>query len=364
MKTPARAFQKDWMGGNASGWALGLENFYEAYHPWHVAMGTGLSIAGLCLNPLLAFVLLQREMRSAVNQFLAAIAVCQALLCLSNLAYLVQFDIRPEDPTCWPLRFSRSAALLALIHADLSVFLRAAALWLAAVMAGFRVVCLARPTHPTGSAAPLILPTLVLCLITSIPLFALNSLRTAPLRNNATLPGCPTDFTVYYVDFPDVAHARNDLLIRVGHWLNGLIFKLAPSLLLVAFLARLLRFLCRFKTYRSLLRGETSGPAPLTVTPSTCCLTVILVLTFLLELPVVSASLYAAVTTRQGVYQNLGDVFDDIALLSGLVTFPLYCATSTDFRRHFRRLFLPPPCRESTLSPSSHPPRIVLHTPA
>lgn len=40
------------------------------------------------------------------------------------------------------------------------------------------------------------------------------------------------------------------------------------------------------------------------------------------------------------VYKALGDILDLLSLLNALVTFPLYCSMSQNYRRTFTRIFL------------------------
>jgi len=133
-------------------------------------------------------------------------------------------------------------------------------------------------------------------------------------------------------------------------WLYGVVFKVAPCILLTVLSSLLIRALRlragRRRTSLGLVarrRQSSSATSSSDVGDRrTTLMLVVVVLSFVLtELPQGVLALASAVDQRvfDNVYVPLGDVWDVLVLINSSANFILYCAMSAQFRSTFKRVF-------------------------
>ncbi len=339
-----------------------FEEIYKAYHKIHVYLATVLCCMGLVANCLLLFVLTRRQMKSIVNSLLTTISLCDSAVMTSYLVYLVHFDWPNTNP-CLTDTYSYAWAVFTTIHANLSVILRSCSLWLTAVMAGYRFYVIRNPyvvyrnsiyniDEGVTTSATLVAVTAFGVLLASTPVFLIHGIEERIWNVSGPATNCSPIW--YIVNLPEMALKNDGFIFRLALWTNGLLLKLIPCILLALFLVRLIYYLIVYQNTHNaapVANAEQSAfitqhavaQISATFKPGTLILTVILLVTFLLETPNAIFSVYCAlmVSLSQGhlLYKNLGDLFDLFALLTSICTFVLYCIMSGMFRVVFRDIF-------------------------
>lgn len=331
---------------------------FEKYHTWFSII---ICCTGLFANAVTVAVLTRPSMISVINNLLTAVAVCDSCLLISCLIFVLHYKFLSDCPAS---NFTYRWTVFALVHANISVVLRATSLWLSVVVAGHRktVLYLNQPhvAHEHSSLAPCaVAVTVVAVSLVATPIFLSNSIHQeiAPIDSS-----CNNETIKFYRVVPSrLSYSYDCFLMKINNFINAFLFKLLPLCFLTYYLISIIVFICkRGEFHRRLLTAENnnnnqkvhrlccwrischSTMHSLSFHPTTVILSSILLMTIVCEMPNAITSVMSGVLSSEfywWVYRNLGDVFDLLSLFNGLTTFLMYCIMSSSFRTTFVSLF-------------------------
>lgn len=337
-----------------------MNQFYGRFNEIHTWLSLILCCCGLMANLVTVAVLTRSHMASVVNKLLTAVALCDSFLQSLYLLYIIHYKFL-INVQCPASRMTLGWTVFVLIHANLSIVLRAVSLWLSVIIAAYRKRVL-YSYQPNGFqenycfAYKSIAATVCLVCVTAAPIFFGNAIEkeTIPegnLCDNET-------FVIYRVVQSNISLVRDNFLFKFNHFINAILLKLLPCAALTYYLSAIVCFLCQRKKRRDRLlsissknrleinSSSTSRLSRLYASwcpfqkfhPTTILLIAILLMTILCELPNAITSALSGLISEEFhslVYRNLGDVFDLLSLFNGLTTFLLYCIMSKSFRKTF-----------------------------
>ncbi|KAH7713142.1 Protein EGL-6 b [Aphelenchoides avenae] len=160
---------------------------------------------------------------------------------------------------------------------------------------------------------------------------------------------CPLD-SMY-----DLSYSNNVALVSAVFWGFGICLKLFPCAALVFLLIGLIRSLKRMERHRKTTLSRPKSRRRKRIisarTRTTRMLTAVLLLCVVVEFPHGILNLCTAIygeTFGVRIYDHVGSFMEMLTLLYSSVSFILYCTTSDDFLRTFRKLFLAPLRRRKT----------------
>ena len=159
----------------------------------------------------------------------------------------------------------------------------------------------------------------------------------------------------YKVELSDLARKNNFLLVYINFLSYSVFIKLIPCAILSIFSACLINMLLKIKKRRrNLIDGNENlmscqsprhrARSPNTADQTTVMLLSVLILFLLTELPQATlglTSVIKGVDFFHNCYYKFGELMDILALLNSAVNFILFCVMSSQFRRTFKRLFIP-----------------------
>lgn len=153
----------------------------------------------------------------------------------------------------------------------------------------------------------------------------------------------PTPAPIYY--WFDSTAFFPESVTAINFWLFGVVFKVAPCILLAVLSGLLVAAMRRAAAKRRRLRsaGRRDESDRDGEHARTTAMLVAVVLCFVAaELPQGVLAFLSGVDDRffHDVYVPLGDVFDVVVLINSAVNFVLYCTMSRQFRQTFGVLFL------------------------
>jgi len=148
--------------------------------------------------------------------------------------------------------------------------------------------------------------------------------------NNTT-----TSFTYY-----TLIESNNAVLNQFNYWIQAILFKLVPCVLLTTLTVLLLTAMREANARRAKLKSQgrrDESDRARECNRTTAMLVCVVGLFQLTELPQGILTLGSIFVDRfyQDVYSPLGDLLDIMALLNNSITFILYCTMSRQFRQTF-----------------------------
>lgn len=310
---------------------VNLIKFSYEYSLIHGYVALPVCIFGITSNALNIMVLSHRELRSVTNYFLTAIAACHLIL---NTVYTILTISFPQRRQADYETFNWTVFQLISVHILFITY--GLSTWLTVDLALIRCILLKSKSHRNNGARlalKTILLTMALVLVADTPNYISFSLRNHPVNISGTVESGwsigPSAISVKYRNFP----------LKVAFWINGFLFFLIPSILLVIFISQLIRTLAKFTRRRSRIRHISTGCWH--VQQQTLLLLVILAILLTTQLPQAILNLMCSFMPedfRLDVYQNLGELMELLSLVNASVGFILYCSMSSQFRYVFSRL--------------------------
>ncbi|VDP00391.1 unnamed protein product [Soboliphyme baturini] len=297
-----------------------IRQISKQYQPVHVRLCITLCTFGTCTNVLNFLVLTRPHMRTSCNMMLAIIALLDMSLMLLYMVYIIHFNVASAEQ-CEQLTYTYGWTLFLLIHALVSIVLHTTSLWLTALLALVRLVVLRNNQVTSRLLSIAFVFKLFFWVSGIIILFALPS----------TLA-----FGVEAIDC---------LLLKVTFWVNGLIFKVVPCIVLLFSIIGLVRTLGEAKARSERIGGLRKRRSAKYFSQSTTKMLVAVVSIFLItELPQAVLATLSAIYPGEvynKIYPMLGDLLDLLSLINSSTNFILYCIMSSQFRDTFERMFLP-----------------------
>jgi hypothetical protein len=307
-------------------------------------------------------VLTRKELRSHINQILAALAVSDFVVMLVYVPYALDYAFTLN--TRWE-RLTYGYAHYILIYAMLSQTAHTVSIFLTIILALWRYVSVCHPNAKNSIMkrtllaivssyllAPLIsLPYFLSLGIASEDILVFSSNMTEIRSANFTLNPNETaevmKFTKYTVYPSKFAQRHNALFL----WVYSVIIKLLPCIALTYFSLQLIRALYEAKRRKEKLSSGGGGGMSVKLMTkkkqadrTTRMLIAVLLLFLITEFPQGIMGLFSALLHHHFYtycYQKLGDLMDFLALLNSSINFILYCTMSRQFRETFTQIFIP-----------------------
>jgi Serpentine type 7TM GPCR chemoreceptor Srw len=308
-------------------------------------------------------VLTRKELRSHINQILAALAVSDFVVMLVYVPYALDYAFTLN--TRWE-RLTYGYAHYILIYAMLSQTAHTVSIFLTIILALWRYVSVCHPNAKNSIMKRTLLAILssyFLAPLISLPYFLSLGIASedilvfagnmTEIRSNVNFTlnvgesGEVMKFTKYTVYPSKFAQRHNALFL----WVYSVIIKLLPCIALTYFSLQLIRALYEAKKRKEkLTAGGTGGMSVKLMTKkkqadrTTRMLIAVLLLFLLTEFPQGIMGLFSAILHHHFYtycYQKLGDLMDFLALLNSSINFILYCTMSRQFRETFTQIFVP-----------------------
>jgi len=311
--------------------------FAQAYTGPHGVISLCVCLIGLVFNSMNIAVLVHPKMRNQVNLLLTMLGVCQLLLQLIYIPYIILFNVRREADLGVLYTYSPHHARYLLFFADTAVWLHMTAAWLIICTACFRFIFVQFAIHSARlcSYRRAVLAgclTIAASALVCVPNSVVNSVI------EVRLCGGPVKCLSYTVG-PNQHHTT---LITFNFWLFAVMGKFIPSILLILFTAFLIRILREATERRKRLHteGASENKTSNEHIQTTRMLLAVVVLFLCIEMPHGILVIYVAVTRMFAVYEYLGELIDLITLLAFTVNVILYSIMSRAYRQLFHQLFI------------------------
>lgn len=336
-----------------------LSKFREAYEPYHAYICCIICTFGVLTNIINILVLTNRQMRTSVNVLLTGIAICDMATMFSYLIYVIQFLLVKKKCDSTTYGFGWMAWLVN--HAVLSIAFHSTDLWLAVAVAFVRRMTLKdvrlgskwmRRQNAWKICAFITVTVFTLCLPN---VFSQNVIEVTKFFNHSCSSQVANGEKFYTIYIP------NCTVYQFNLWVNGIVFKTIPCILLVLLSSNLLHMLREAKKHKiRLLNAEqknvnnnnnnnTNNIKKINLnkvrTDRTTLMLIVILFVFLItELPQGILTVLTGVFLRdvqRYIYPNLGDILDLLSLINSSVNFLLYCAMSSKYRHVFWKVLLP-----------------------
>ncbi|XP_064642578.1 G-protein coupled receptor dmsr-1-like [Lineus longissimus] len=320
--------------------AADLERFQQWYEHGHGYCASIICVLGIIANGLNIIVLTRKNMISATNTILSALAVADGLTMLAYFPFAILYY-------CLNDRNSWGVNQFLLFYVCFSVLAHSISIWLTVTLAIFRYLFIRYPRHgqtlcSIERAKLSIILVFFATLLVCIPNFMGHNVKTMRDENNETMYIMSGRQDSYFYE----------IIGRVNFWMISVLVKLFPCFLLIVLSILLIRCMQEAELRRKNLRkqarpnskdGDTSRDRKTNRT--TRMLLTVVILFVICELPQGIVGLLVGILGNQfniEIYYPLGEVFDIIALLNNGINFILYCTMSKQFRDTFVILFFKP----------------------
>ncbi|KAE9549385.1 hypothetical protein FO519_007413 [Halicephalobus sp. NKZ332] len=379
-------------------WLVGAVSVFQgSYGEIHPYLAPFLCVAGTLMNIITVIVLTRPQMISPVNVLLCAVALCDIIVMTSYFVLIAHFFITAAN-RCDPSDYSEGWAWFTYAHAHVSVIFHATSIWLTVSLAQIRVLTIRRATAgPTKTIT--VKFTVVLSLITCLMMTAINlpnflsyEIVEIPAESFLTcLRPVEDDIVGSYDEISNssASHLESTLSpiveallgsnhtekeeyveaiienedefmndsgsatwhvrplqkdcakMKMAFWSQGIIFKVAPCILLTFSIVALLKIISDVSDRKKSLCEVMKKKVPKDHT--TPMLVAVLSIFLIAELPqgvmLVLTGVFSSQTFHDKFYIPLGDFMDVLSLVNSAVNFLIYCAMSRKFRSVFFQLF-------------------------
>lgn len=358
VRTPASETNTTWVISASDATTLSQEQgmsdlyiFATKYAEIHGYISVAVCLFGIMANIANIVVLTRRHMVTSTNYILTWLAIADLLTMLSYFPFAIHFYIL-KDPTLdtWQTRGLGWICFL-LFHASFSVVCHTLATWLTIALAIFRFLYIWFPTRgctfcSLKNAKITIAIVMSLTVIICIPNFIINNMKEI---KNTTLTENGTFTTEIIYSFAYREGENYAVLSDINYWIQALLFKLIPCLMLTLLTILLITAMHRAYKKRMALkqRDKKEGKKRHDSDKNnehnrtTLMLLAVVVLFLITELPQGILTILNSIIDKFNieVYQPLGDLLDIMALCNNAINFVLYCSMSKQFRDTFFETF-------------------------
>ena len=360
-----------------------LHNFSAGYAAVHGYLAAVVCVLGTLANTANILVLTRSNMVTCANRILTWLAVADLVTMTVYLPVTVHFYIRRDTRLAFPATASLGWIRFLLFHVHCTVVSHTAAIWLTISLAVFRCLCVCRPaagarlcTVRSANLAVVVVfvAAAVVCvpnyLVTSIkmtpievvvssPIASSSSSSLAPIRDRKSrlesttansepeaelaAPAAAAAAAAAAVTYYEFEGRSPTLLNAINYWIQSLVVKLVPCLLLTIFTLVLVAAMRRARRRHAVLKQQgrrVESERAREHNRTTGMLLAVVLLFLVTELPqgvLTLCSIFSSSLFEQ-VYWPLGDLLDMTALINNSVNFVLYCSMSQQFRDTFVRL--------------------------
>lgn len=337
--------------------------FHSYYTRYHGYIALVVCLFGIISNLLNITVLSRKELRTATNLFLLAIAYCHFVLnIIYSLYVLHDFLVYPN--LCDPNRVTFEWISYTMLFAQLSVTIYGYSTWLSVCLALIRCLQI-RTNNQHYSSISLTAKIMAFCFVATVCLCVPNYISFSVRENVISIDdGCLSwypNFTrfqpiiVWNIGASNFSERYDDIPLRLTYWIIGFIFFIIPSLMLTVLICYLVWTLKDFEKRRKKLALKRNRRNRYPAHQHTLLLLLVLAILLITQIPQGFLNLLCSFLSeeyRLDVYQNLGEVMDLLSLINASISFVVYCSMSSQFRQTFLRLFRPKCCQvrvDSTL---------------
>jgi hypothetical protein len=319
--------------------AADLERFRQWYENGHGYCASIICLLGIIANGLNIIVLTRKNMISATNTILTALAVADGLTMLAYLPFAILYYCL-DDQNSW------GVAQFLLFYVCFSVLAHSISIWLTVNLAVFRYLFIRYPRQGQTlcsieraklSVILVFFATLFVC----IPNFMGHNVQPTQEKN-----------VTYYIMSSREDSYFYQIIGRVNFWMISVLVKLFPCFLLIVLSVLLIRCMQEVEQRRKNLRKQArpnskdnDSSRDRKTNRTTRMLLTVVILFVICELPQGIVGLLVGILGAQfnnEIYYPLGEVFDIIALVNNGINFILYCTMSKQFRDTFVILFFKP----------------------
>ncbi|XP_064642577.1 G-protein coupled receptor dmsr-1-like [Lineus longissimus] len=320
--------------------AENLEKFRLWYFNGHGYLASIICVLGIIANGVNIIVLTRKNMMSATNMILTAMAVADGLTMMAYLPFAILYYWASDDQ-------SRGTAEFFLFYIYFSVLAHSISIWLTVTLAVFRYLFIRYPRRGVilcsiERAKLSVVLVFFANLFVCIPNFIGHHVKHHfdPERNVSTYQASTRDSPRVYA-----------VISRINFWVISSLVKLLPCFLLIIASILLVRCMQEAEKRRKNLRKKSrpnckdSDSRDRKTNRTTRMLLAVVVLFVICELPQGIVGIFVGILGAQferDVYYPLGELFDIIALVNNGINFILYCTMSKQFRETFVLLFIKP----------------------
>ncbi|KAK0052700.1 G-protein coupled receptor [Biomphalaria pfeifferi] len=313
-----------------------LKLFETEYRPFHAYISLVISVFGIIGNSLNVFILTRKEMISAMNILLTALAVTEGLKLTLHLTFIVLFFFVYDNALSPLVKVS-----YAMFYFIVAIVFHTASIWLTVSLAIFRYIAIRFPLLAATlcSRYRAKVNVVIVCFLVTVMCIP-NSLSYSYVSNNSD------NVTNWHITVIDGTEGNN-FIRKLNLWFSTFFVRLLPCLLLLWLSFLLIQELRRAAERSSNLRSQENDDSDDTIQKrtetnrTTGMLVIVVVLFIVIELP--HGILLILVATNRDyfydVYHPLGDLIDDITLLNNGINFVIYCTMSKKFRDTFIAMF-------------------------
>lgn len=332
-----------------------------AISQWYISIHGYIAIIvcilGIIANLLNIIILTRRNMTSATNNLLSALAVSDGLTMLAYLPFAIRYyvmygiDYSPE-------RNTYGFALFIMFYACFSVVVHSVSIWLTVTLAIFRYLFIRYP----GQGAQLcslkranlaIVLTYIITFIFCIPNFVtlkiIHMNQTSEIIDESSIVRNVSE-TLWSISFKKET-SNEQFVYFMNFWIQAVIVKLIPCIALTVLSLLIVYTMKKVEKKRQLLFSKPKGESAkveddsgrIAKTNRTTRMLLAVVFLFLLtEFPQgILNMLCGIIPYFQGAYYDpLAEIVDILALINNGINFILYCTMSKQFRDTFVQVFL------------------------
>lgn len=311
--------------------------FQARYGPIHGYVSVLVCMLGILANMANIVVLNKKHMETSTNVLLMWLAVADLCTMVEYTPFALRFYIFRDKVLCFLQTSSYGWICYLLFHANFSITMHSISIWLTIMLAFFRFLYIFFPHRGSiycsiKHAKIVILTVYITAVIVSIPNYISNYYKTDVKTTHGQ------NVTIY-----DTRHRKDGgfkVVFDLNYWLQAMLVKLIPCLLLTVLTIMLISALRRaHKRHMHLMsHGKNDDVEKHTEHLRTTGMLLAVVILFLItELPqgILTLLMIFYYELANELYNPLGDILDIMALLNNAINFVLYCSMSKQFRDTF-----------------------------